>query len=115
MHWKEPVARAGLVAKGGIYGIIGLLALKLAVGAGGAATSNQGALQHLAGSTFGTVLIVLLAIGLAAYAVWRASQAWDGDEVAERIVNGARFLVYVAMGSAGIGLICFIKGLLAHF
>lgn len=27
----------------------------------------------------------------------------------------ARFLVYVAMGSAGIGLIFFIKGLLAHF
>ena len=64
--WQEPLARVGLVAKGISYGLVGVLALKLAIGDGGAATSNQGAMQHLAGSTFGTIVLVLLAIGLAA-------------------------------------------------
>jgi hypothetical protein len=95
--WEEPLARAGLVAKGFVYGLIGLLALELALGAGGAATSNQGALQHLAGSTLGSVLLALLAIGLAAYALWRLSQAWRGDKLGERIVAAARFVIYAAL------------------
>jgi hypothetical protein len=88
---REPFARIGLVAKGISYGIVGLLALKLALGDGGAATSNQGAMQHLAGTAFGTFLLVVLAIGLAAYAVWRLIQAWQGTE---RSANAARVLIY---------------------
>ena len=93
-HWKEPLARVGLVAKGISYGLVGVLALKLALGDGGAATSNQGAMQHLAQSSFGTIVLVLLAIGLAAYAVWRLIQAWQGTE---RFVNAARFVIYGAL------------------
>jgi hypothetical protein len=74
--WEQPLARAGLVAKGASYAIVGILALKLALGDGGKATSRQGALEELAGTTFGTVLLILLAIGLASYAVWRFIQAW---------------------------------------
>jgi len=78
--------------------------LKLALGAGGSATSNQGALQHLAGTTFGTFLLVLLAIGLAAYAVWRLIQAWRGNG-AERIVNAARFLIYSALAYTAVKIL----------
>jgi hypothetical protein len=92
--WKGPLARVGLVAKGISYGLVGALALKLALGDGGAATSNQGAMQHLAGTSFGTIVLVLLAIGLAAYAVWRLIQAWQGTE---RFVNVARFVIYGAL------------------
>jgi hypothetical protein len=92
--WKGPLARVGLVAKGISYGLVGALALKLALGDGGAATSNQGAMQHLAGTSFGTIVLVLLAIGLAAYAVWRLIQAWQGTE---RFVNAARFVIYGAL------------------
>jgi hypothetical protein len=95
--WEQPLARVGLVAKGVVYGIIGVLALKLALGDGGAATSNQGALQHLAGTTFGMLLLVLLAIGLAAYAAWRAVQASRRDKWSERIVNAARFVIYAGL------------------
>jgi hypothetical protein len=93
-EWQEPLARVGLVAKGVSYGLVGALALKLALGDGGAATSNQGAMEHLAGTTFGTIAVVLLAIGLAAYALWRALQAWQGEE---RFVNAARFVIYGAL------------------
>lgn len=100
--WREPLARVGLVAKGVSYGLVGVLALKLALGDGGAATSNQGAMQHLAGTTLGTILLVLLAIGLAAYAVWRVIQAWKGTE---RFINGARFVIYGALTYSAVRIL----------
>jgi hypothetical protein len=77
--WYAVLARTGLVAKGVSYGIVGILAIKLALGDGGKATSRAGALHSLAGQTFGKVMLALLAIGFAAYALWRFVQA-----VAER-------------------------------
>ena len=58
-------------ARGLIYAIIGILAIKLAFGAGGKTTDQQGAMQTVAHQPFGTVLLVLLAIGLGGYALWR--------------------------------------------
>jgi len=80
--WYAFLARAGLVAKGISFGIVGVLAVKLALGDGGKATSRQGALATLAQNTFGKVLIILLAIGFAAYALWRFVQAFaeEGDD-----------------------------------
>ena len=74
----EWLARAGLVARGAVYGIIGLLALKLALGDGGKTTDQQGALQTIAGQPFGKVLLILMAIGLAGYALWRLVRAAIG-------------------------------------
>ncbi len=47
------VARPGLVARGVVYGIIGVLALKLALGSGGKAASQQGALETVAHEPLG--------------------------------------------------------------
>ena len=49
----EWLARAGFVARGLIYGIIGILAIKLALGAGGKTTNQQGALETIARQPFG--------------------------------------------------------------
>jgi hypothetical protein len=57
------LARAGLVARGVVYAVIGVLALKLALGDGGKATSQQGALKTIAHGSFGTFLLVVLAVG----------------------------------------------------
>jgi len=73
--WYAWVARSGLVAKGISFGIVGVLAIKLALGSGGKATSRQGALQSLAHSSWGKVLLVALGMGFAAYALWRFVQA----------------------------------------
>jgi len=78
--WYAVLARVGLVAKGLSYGLVGALALKLALGGGGKATSRQGALATLAQSGFGKVVLILLAIGFAAYAVWRFVQAFAEEE-----------------------------------
>ncbi len=74
----EWLARAGFVARGVIYGIIGVLAMKLAVGAGGKTTSQQGALETIARQPFGKVLLILVATGLGGYALWRLIHALLG-------------------------------------
>ena len=74
--WYAALARAGLVAKGLSFGLVGALAIKLAIGDGGKATSRQGALQSLAHHSFGRAVLIALAVGFAAYALWRFIQAW---------------------------------------
>src|SRR5579862_8206080 len=74
----ESLARSGFAARGLIYVIIGVLAIKLAVGAGGTTTNQQGALKTIAHQPFGKVLLVLVAIGLGGYALWRLIHALLG-------------------------------------
>ena len=60
------------------YAIIGILAFKLAIGAGGKLTNQQGALHTVAHQPFGHVLLTLVAIGLGGYALWRFVRAASG-------------------------------------
>ena len=77
--WYAVLARVGLVAKGISYGLVGVLALAVAAGHGGKATSRTGALATIADESWGKLVLILLALGFAAYAIWRFVQA-----VAER-------------------------------
>ncbi len=78
--WSHGVARAGLVAKGISFGIVAVIALKVAV-AGGKVEDRPGALHELAGSFVGKLLLAALALGLAGYAFWRFAQAILGREL----------------------------------
>jgi hypothetical protein len=82
--WYAVVARTGLVAKGLSFGLVGVLAAKLAIGHGGEATSREGALAQLSHHSFGKAVLIALALGFAAYALWRFVQAFaerqDADE-----------------------------------
>lgn len=77
----EMAAKAGWIAKGGLYVTLGILALTAAVGSGGALTGNEGVLQWISNRPFGTLLLVLAGIGLACYALWRFAQAIVDPEV----------------------------------
>jgi uncharacterized protein DUF1206 len=119
--WVERLGRAGLIAKGVLYATIAILALQVAFpgGSGGETTGKEGAIHMLAEQPFGTAVLVVLAIGLAGYAVWRLTQAVLGTgetderkELALRLAAGARGLIYIALcvltvrlltGSAGRG------------
>jgi hypothetical protein len=74
----EALARAGYAARGVIYLMIGVLAIRLAEGVGGPRPDQQGAMNKIAHQPFGHALLVLTAIGLGGYALWRLAQALVG-------------------------------------
>ena len=77
----EWLARYGIVAKGVSYGLVGALAGALAVAGAGKATDREGALEILADETYGKFLLVALAVGFAAYGLWRLIQGiFDRDD-----------------------------------
>ncbi|MGH3159522.1 MAG: DUF1206 domain-containing protein, partial [Streptosporangiaceae bacterium] len=74
----QVLARAGLTARGTLYLLIGWVAILVALGRSSQQADQQGALQLLAGKPYGLVSLWLLAIGFAAYALWRLSDAIFG-------------------------------------
>lgn len=105
------LARAGLIARGVVYGLIGVLALELALGEGGKATDQQGALQTIAHQSFGKLLLLLLAVGLGGYALWRLIRAAVGhgaeqrDSTFERISSLDSGIAYGLLCIAAIGIL----------
>lgn len=75
------LARAGLVAKGITFGLVGVLAFGVAFGIGQKVEDRPGALQSLAETTLGRFLLGALAAGLGAYALWRFAQAALGEKL----------------------------------
>jgi len=81
--WAAALARAGIVAKGASYGLVGVLAILLAVGSSGKTTSRTGALATLAQEPYGKVVLGLLALGFASFAAWQLLRTVfgpDGDD-----------------------------------
>jgi hypothetical protein len=73
------IGRLGWVAKGIVYGLVGVLAVPIAIqgfederaGRGGAEASQLGAVTEIADTSFGVVVLWFIAIGLALYVLWR--------------------------------------------
>ncbi|TAK68195.1 MAG: DUF1206 domain-containing protein [Actinomycetota bacterium] len=70
-------ARAGLVARGVVYLLLGLLALLVARGAA-VEVDQKGALAEVVERPFGGFVVGAIAVGLACYAAWRLSEAATG-------------------------------------
>ncbi len=93
------IARAGLTARGVIYILIGWVAILVAVGKSSREADQRGALQLLAHQPFGLFLLWLLGIGLAAYALWRLSEAafgviGEGTGAGPRLKSLIRAVIY---------------------
>ena len=107
----EVLSRAGFVSRGLIWGIIGILAFKLAIGHGGKTTNQQGALHTVAQQPFGKVLLTLVAIGLGGYSVWRLVRAAIGhgpeasDTAFERVAGAASGIAYALMCTIAVKIL----------
>ncbi|MFJ2608573.1 DUF1206 domain-containing protein [Streptomyces sp. NPDC091279] len=96
----EGAARAGLTARGVIYLIVGILAIRVAFGDGDRQADRGGALEELAQQRFGAVLLWALGAGLVGMAVWRLSEVVfgaagpEGRKARKRLMSAARCVFY---------------------
>lgn len=111
--WVVALARFGYAAKGVVYIIVGILALQVALGTGGATTGPEGALSRIGGQRFGQVMLAVVAIGLFGYALWRFVQAWvdpedagsDAKGIGQRIGYAISGFSYGALAAAAAQLV----------
>lgn len=114
----ESLARAGYASKAFIYGLIGVLAAMAAFRQGGQVTDTRGALRVVLTQPFGNLVLLVLAVGLCGYAVWRVLDAvldperhgTDFKGLVTRIGNFLRALIY---GGVGIEAFRLARGLRA--
>ena len=102
-EWRDPLARAGLVAKGVLYLILGLLAINFAQGdTSSEQVSESGAFETLAEQPFGKFLLVALVVGLAALTIWHVMQAVtgdpvEGDETSDKVKYAGKAITYAVL------------------
>ena len=110
--WLIPLGRAGYAANGLGYIVVGALAAQAAFGVGGDMTDTGGALAHIVQAPLGRLLVGLVGVGLAGYAVWRLLQALLDTEhkgeslagIAQRIGFAVAALTYAGLAASGLGL-----------
>ncbi|KOG23984.1 MULTISPECIES: DUF1206 domain-containing protein [Streptomyces] len=96
--------RAGFAARGVLYVLVGVLAVRIALTGTGEQADRGGAVAYTAATTFGAVLLWALGIGLAGMAVWRLSEAVlgaagpKGHKAHRRALSAGRCVFYA--GSA---------------
>ena len=102
----ERLARLGYASKALIYAIVGSLAIAAALGRGGRITDTSGALRVILRNPAGRLVLLILAVGLCGYALWRVLDAirdpdhhgTDVKGLVTRIGNGVRAVIYGGLG-----------------
>ncbi|MFD4561225.1 DUF1206 domain-containing protein [Streptomyces sp. NPDC058469] len=93
--------RAGFAARGVVYVLIGVLAVRIALGNGGGTADRQGALAQVAAGPFGKAMLWALVVGFGCMALWRGARAVLGRgprrNAASRVLDGGRALFYAAV------------------
>lgn len=97
----EYLARSGFVCYGVIHLLFAWLALQVAFGNSSNESDQSGALAYLASKPAGKFLLVLIAIGMIALALWQLFVAVVGESgprnrraIAERVISGGRAVLY---------------------
>ena len=82
--WVRPLARWGYIANGFVYVLVGILALRAAIGPREANISRRDALVALVAEPFGQVLLTLIGIGVFGYSLGHLMMATRSEEQSER-------------------------------
>jgi hypothetical protein len=106
------LVRAGFIARGITYGVIGVLALAIALGVGtlGTTPNQEGALKLIAHTPVGRPAMIVICAGLIAYAAWKLTQGVFGHgpegggsaEPKDRVANVAGGVVYLGFFAVAI-------------
>jgi hypothetical protein len=108
----EYLARGGFVCYGVIHLLFAWVALQVAFGGSKQESDQTGALQKLASQPAGKTLVILVVIGMVALAIWQAFEAAigasgtrDKEAIAERVISGARAIVYLWLAWVGVKVV----------
>lgn len=97
--WVDRIARVGYAAKGVVYATIGVLAMREALGAGGATAGPVEAMRSLGPHPLDSILLLVLAAGLVGYAMWKLVQGiMDPDDKGTGAHGLLRRVGYVGSG-----------------
>ncbi|WP_248283243.1 DUF1206 domain-containing protein [Cryobacterium arcticum] len=106
-HLKT-LARVGYAVNGLLHGLIGAIAISVAVGAGGESADQSGALGEVAKSPGGVFVLWAIVVGLAALGVWQLLQAFlvPGDDPkkvwAHRAKEIGKGVAYLAVAGTAV-------------
>jgi hypothetical protein len=96
----------GLAARGVLYLALAFVSLELAFGHSNRGADTRGALHELSGSTVGAVLLALLALGFAAFALWHLFVACSGNaEPSRRLADAARAFIYGVLSAVAVSFL----------
>lgn len=113
--WVRRLAKLGYAVKGGVYGVMAVLALQVGFGTRRRLAGEQEAVEHIGRQPFGDALLVLVGVGLLGYALWRlveaildpyaAGSGWKGVAVrlgalVAAIANGAAAVAALRLATA---------------
>jgi hypothetical protein len=110
--WMQRWVRSGHAAKGMLYGAIGFVSMRSVVYDSESAGGSQAVMTMLNGRAEGSIILILLCVGLAGYSFWRLVQVLVDPEhanepltlqrLAQRSGYGISALTYLGVGySAG--------------
>lgn len=104
--WTGRAGRFGLVCRGVVYLVLALLAAQLAAGHPGGQADQTGALADIARHPFGWIVVIVIAAGFLALALWQGWWALRTRRAAghKRIVAGGKALVYVALALSAVSI-----------
>lgn len=107
--WARKAVLVGWAANGVVYLALGWLVLQLAVGTTPQQASTGGALEYLAGTVPGSVAMVVLGIGLLAYAIGRILEvtvlATPAIEATHRLQAAVLALVYTSLAISAFSIV----------
>src|SRR4051812_212155 len=107
--WKGRIGRVGLVGQGVVATIVGLIAIRIAVGKKDDAATSDGAVAWLAHQPLGKFLLVALTVALFALALWRFLCAAMGDpaegsEPKDRLKYAVLGVIYLLLAITTLGV-----------
>ena len=110
--WIAKIARIGLIAKGIVYVILGILAFMAAFEIGGQSNQDSnktGVFNSIKEFPGGSVILILLAAGLICYSIWRGIQTFSSDHREIKWSKRARYffsgIIYLSLAGTAIQMI----------
>ncbi len=116
--WISHFARFGYAAKGTLYIGIGLLALLQALDLrAGDTVDSKGVLENIASRSHGRAMLLILAVSLVGYVMWRFIQAFidpehntrDAKAIARRIGYAGSGLAYAGVAFSAVSILISIS------